>query len=73
MVLNRDGRGKADIEVRLLGEEQTISVTSDADGFYRLSNLNWGEVRLQAIWSGGAASEYVMLTVPGSAEVDFRE
>jgi hypothetical protein len=72
-VLDKEGRGRADIEVRLLGEEQAFSAKSNADGFYRLSNLTWGEVRLQAVWGAGSASEFVTLMVPGSAEVDFRE
>jgi hypothetical protein len=71
--LGRDGRGRADIEVRLIGEEQIFSTLSDENGFYRFSNLDWGDVRLQAIWGDDSASEFVTLTVPGSAEVDFRE
>jgi len=72
-VLDKDGRGKANVEVKLLGEEQALSALSDENGFYRFSNLEWGEVRLQAIWGEGSASEFVTLVVPGSGEADFRE
>ena len=71
--LDTSGRGKPNVEIRLLGENQAFSAFSDKEGFYRFPNLEWGEVRLQAIWSDSSASPFVTLTVPGSQEVDFRE
>ena len=72
-VLDKGGRGKANIEVRLFGEEQAYSVMSDENGFYRFSNLERGEVRLQANWGGNKTSNWLTTTVQSSEELEIQE
>lgn len=70
-VLDKDGRGWPGVELRLYGEEQALATFSDEDGFYRFSNLSWGTIRLQAVWSDGKTSPFVTLMVPPSEDVDI--
>lgn len=72
-VLDSEGIGMPNLELRLFGEEQALTVFSDEDGFYRFPNLSWGTVRLQVVWENGTVSEYRTLEVPPSEGVDFME
>lgn len=72
-ILDSEGIGMPNLELRLFGEEQTLTVFSDGDGFYRFPNLKWGTVRLQVVWGDGTLSEYRTLEVPPSEGLDFME
>ena len=72
-ILDQSGRGMPGIKLRLYGEERDMTVFSNEDGFYRFPNLEWGTVRIQALWPDGTLSPFTTLAVPPSDEVDFME
>ena len=72
-VLDAEGQGTAGVGISLFGEAQVVTTFTDEDGFYRLPNLEWGMVRLQAVWPDGALSPFRTLEVPPSDEVDFMQ
>lgn len=71
--LDRFGKGKAGVEIRLIRGDQVIKAVSDENGFYRFSNLDGGAAQLEAVWNASHSSPRQTLELPPSEEVDFRE
>jgi hypothetical protein len=72
-VTDRSGNGKAGVEVRLISGDQTLKVISGDNGFYRFSNLSWGEAQIKAAGEGKDSFPAQTLMVPPSQEVDLWE
>jgi subtilisin family serine protease len=70
--LDRDGKGKAGVEIRLVSGDVTISTRTGENGFYRFSNLEWGEVKVEALGDNHNKTSPVTVSIPGSQEVDFK-
>jgi hypothetical protein len=72
-VSDRNGKGKAGVEITLTHGDQTLKGICGENGFYRFSNLPWGEARIQIAGTGNHTTPIQTLTVPPSQEIDFKD